>query len=188
MIMKMTPQWPTMFGSGKFEVDGLVEHIFTNYDLHDLDAEVDGCNIFDDDSDVMHAFKELVYDHFNSYLKETINKEISDWNNHEMKGWITGHGKDYSMTIHNHSGAHLSAVFYVMAEDQNSGGDIVFSDPRSNANRGYDSEFEPMFERFKHTPQTGDYLIFPSFTYHHVNPYYSSLRIAIPIDLYLHSG
>ena len=184
--MKMIPQWPTMIGSGKFEVDGLVEHILTKYDLNNLKSEVDGCNIFEDRSDVMQKFESMVYSRFDSYLKETLGKQISDYTNYEMKAWITGHGKDYSMFIHNHAGAQLSGVFYVLAEDQNAGGDIVFSDPRANSNRGYDDWFHPMFARLHHTPQTGDYMIFPSFVYHHVNPYYSTLRICIPVDLFLY--
>lgn len=184
--MKMTTGWPTMIGEGKFEIDGLVEHVLTSYDLNNPPGEVDGCNIFDDNSPEMNKFKDMVYSSFDRYLYASTGKHIQDYRSHEMKGWITGHGKDYSMTIHNHSGAHLSAVFYVMAEDQDAGGDIVFTDPRSNANRGYDAWFDPMFSKIRHTPNTGDFLIFPSFTYHHVNPYYSALRICIPVDLYLY--
>ena len=180
--------WPTTIGSGKFNTEDLATHIFMNYDLSKDIGEIDNYNVFKDHSPIMQKFQNTVYESFNSYLKETIGKQISDWKHHEMKAWITGHGQDYSMTIHNHSGAHLSGVFYVMAEDQKSGGDIVFSDPRSNANRGYDEWFDLMFARKHHTPETGDYMIFPSFTYHHVNPYYSSLRICIPVDLYLYRG
>ena len=186
--MNFEKLWPTVVGSGKFYPTNLATHIFMNYDLQSPPSDVGGYNILEDNSTEMQNFKKVVYDCFNSYLKETVGKQISDWKHHEMKGWITGHGADYSMTIHNHSGAHLSGVFYVMAEDQKSGGDIVFSDPRSNANRGYDEWFDPMFKRFHHKPETGDYMIFPSFTYHHVNPYYSSLRICVPVDLYLYRG
>lgn len=186
--MEFKQLWPTTIGSGKFDVDGLVEHIFTNYNLAELKGEVDGGNIFKDNSDVMNKFKALVHNKFNDYLKNSIDKSIEDFQSFEMKAWITGHSEDYSMTIHNHSGAHLSGVFYILAEDQNSGGDIVFSDPRSNANRGYDDWFNPLFDRHGITPSTGDFMIFPSFTYHHVNPYYSTLRICVPVDLYLYRG
>ena len=187
--MKMIPQWPTMIGSGKFETSELAGHILTNYNLNNLKSEVEGCNIFeDDDSGIIQKFQNTAFECFNSYLKETLGKQISDWESYEMKAWITGHGKDYSMFIHNHAGAQLSGVFYILAEDQNAGGDIVFSDPRSNSNRGYDDWFHPLFERFHHTPQTGDYMIFPSFVYHHVNPYYSTLRICVPVDLFLYRG
>jgi hypothetical protein len=180
--------WPTIGGLGKFDSLELAQYILANYDLDNAHGNSGSYNLFDDNTSYMQDFKKTAYNAFDSYLKEIIGKEISDWNSYEMKGWITGHGADYSMTIHNHAGAHLSGVFYVMAEDQKAGGDIVLSDPRSNANRGYDEWFDPMFARKHHTPKTGDYMIFPSFTYHHVNPYYSDLRICIPVDLYLYRG
>ena len=180
--------WPTPVGFGTFESIEFAQYILTNYNMEKPPGDADGNDIFKDDTSYMRNFKKIAYNAFNDYLNETIGKNISDWHSFEMKGWITGHGKDYQMTIHNHSGAHLSGVFYIMAEDQNSGGDIVFSDPRSNANRGYDEWFDPMFKRYHHTPKTGEYMIFPSFTYHHVNPYYSNLRICVPVDLYLYRG
>ena len=183
--MKMDALWPTLFGSGKFEVDGLFEHLFTNYDLSSA-TEIDGNSIFTDKSDVMNQFKKVVYDKFDEYLINTINKSIKDYRSYEMKAWITGQGKYYSMSNHNHAGSQLSGVFYIMAEEQDAGGEIVFSDPRSNCNRGYDDWFFPLFEKYSHSPKTGDYMIFPSFAYHHVNPYLSNLRICIPVDLYLH--
>ena len=186
--MEFKNMWPTMIGSGKFDTDGLIEYIFANYDLNNMEGEVNGGNIFKDNSDEMNKFKDIVYNSFDSYLYASIGKHIKDYKAHEMKAWITGHGKDYNMTIHNHSGAHLSGVFYILAEDQNSGGDIVFSDPRTNANRGYDDWWNDVFDKKSVTPRTGDFMIFPSFTYHHVNPYYSSLRICVPVDLYLYRG
>lgn len=186
--MEFTNNWSTVIGQGKFDSLELTQYILMNYDVDNIKGDVEGYNIFEDESSYITHFKKIVYGKFDEYLKETIGRKISDWKYHEMKGWITGHGNDYSMTIHNHSGAHLSGVFYAMAEDQKSGGDIVFTDPRSNANRGYDDWFDPMFNRIHHTPKTGDFMIFPSFTYHHVNPYYSKLRICIPVDLYLYRG
>lgn len=186
--MEIKSLWPTPVGIGNFNSVELSQYILTNYDLNNVKGEVEGYDIFEDNTSYISNFKKLAYNKFDKYLQETLGKKISDWKSYKMKGWITGHGKDYSMTIHNHSGAHLSGVFYVMAEDKNSGGDIVFSDPRSNANRGYDEEFESMFEKYRHIPKTGEYLIFPSFTYHHVNPYYSKLRICVPVDLYLHGN
>jgi|TARA_B110000977_G_scaffold30323_1_gene39799 hypothetical protein len=186
--MDILNMWPTHVGKGKFDTTGLVEHVFTSYDMHNPPSDIANANILDDGSEAMTNFRGIIYDKFNDYLTSVIGKRIEDFSNYEMKGWITGHGKDYQMTIHNHSGAHLSAVFYVLAEDQENGGDIVFSDPRTNANRGYDDWFNPLFDRKSVTPKSGDFMIFPSFTYHHVNPYYSSLRICVPVDLYLYRG
>jgi len=187
-IMEYKNLWPTIVGKGTFDSSDLVNYILTNMDMNNLQGELNGYNIFENDSEPLKNFRELAMKSFDEYLMSTVNKQIKDWGGHEIKGWITGHCDDYNMTIHNHSGAQLSAVFYVMAEDKNSGGDIVFTDPRANANRGYDDWFNPMFSQYKHTPGTGDYMIFPSFTYHHVNPYFSRMRICIPVDLYLYRG
>jgi hypothetical protein len=184
--MKITPMWSTPIGFGNFDSIELAQHILTNYNLDNPPSEARDENLFDNSSSYITNFRKIVYNAFDEYLQDTVGRKISDWNSYTLKGWITGHGKDYQMTIHNHSGAQLSGVFYIMAEDEKSGGDIVFSDPRSNSNRGYDEWFECMFERYTHSPKSGEYLIFPSFTYHHVNPYYSKLRIAVPVDLYLH--
>jgi len=180
--------WPTTILKGKFDTDGMVDYILTNYDINNLHSETSGYNMFDTDHETLNKFKDMCYGHFDDYLTKTLDKKISDWGSYTMKAWLTGHGKDYNMTIHNHSGAHLSAVYYVLAEQENAGGAIVFSDPRTNANRGFDDKWGVMFEQFKHMPKTGDFMIFPSFTYHHVNPYLSSLRMCIPVDLFLHRG
>ena len=186
--MEMKPLWPTHVGFDTFDTTDIATYILTNYDINNPPSEARDENLFDDNSLELVNFKKQVYETFDKYLQNTIGKKISDYDNYIMKGWITGHDYEYQMTIHNHSGAHLSGVFYVMAEDQKSGGDIVFSDPRVNSNRGYDDWFDPLFSRVKHKPKTGESIVFPSFTYHHVNPYYSNLRICVPVDLYLHRG
>lgn len=183
--MELNSLWPTIIGSGKFEIDGLLEHLFTSYDIHSFTKQ-NGETLFNDKSRVMKKFKELVYKKFDEYLMSTIGKSIKDYGSYEMRAWVTGGGQNYRMTSHNHSGSQLSAVFYIMSEEENSGGEIVFTDPRLNSNRGYDDWFHPMFSNHVHSPKTGDYMIFPSFLYHHVNQYYSNVRICVPVDLYLH--
>ena len=49
--MEFKEMWPTKIGSGKFDTDGLIEYIFTNYDLNNMEGEVNGGNIFKDNSD-----------------------------------------------------------------------------------------------------------------------------------------
>lgn len=184
--MEIKNLWPTHVGFDTFENTDIATYILTNYDMNNPQSAPSNESFFDDNSPVIDNFKKQVYEKFNKYLKDTIGKEISDYKSYSMKGWITGYDYNYQMTIHNHAGSQLSGVFYVLAEDQGAGGDIVFSDPRVNSNRGYDDWFHPLFNRLTHKPKTGECIIFPSFTYHHVNPYYSNLRIAIPVDLYLH--
>lgn len=184
--MELDYAWPTAIGKGKFDSLELSQYLLMNYDLSNPKSEADGYNIFEDGTSYISNFKEVALKAFNDYLQKTIRKNISDYGGYELKGWITGHGAPYNMSLHNHFGAHLSAVFYVLSEDKTGGGEIVFTDPRFNANRGYDMWFKDMFRDKVILPETGDYLIFPSFLYHYVLPYYSSLRIAVPVDLYLY--
>ena len=86
------------------------------------------------------------------------------------------------MPKHNHSGSHLSAVFYLLCEEKN-GGNIVLHDPRTNANRGYVDDFQSMFDKVRFTPSSGDVLIFPSFLYHNVETFNGKMRLAMPVDL-----
>jgi len=167
----------------KITVDEIVETIFLEYDLSK--PPDDKYNIFE--GDCKPAIKELekiAYDRFRNYVDKAYGIDTDRYSS-AMKAWITGHGEQYSMAIHNHSGSWFSAVYYALAEEQGRGGAISFHDPRTNANRGYDSNFAPHFAAEKIQPETGDLVIFPSFLYHHVDPYFSKFRIAIPIDLYL---
>jgi len=185
--MEYKDLWPTTFGIGKFECPEMLDYIMTNYDLNDMSSiiESNGFNMFDTEHPAIDKFKKMCTDNFDEYLQRNLGRPLSDWSGVQLKSWVAGHGKDYNMTIHNHSGATLSAVYYLLAEEKDFGGECIFADPRMNANRGYDTKFKPMFERFTHLPATGDYLIFPSFAYHHVNPYTSALRFCLPVDLFV---
>jgi hypothetical protein len=90
------------------------------------------------------------------------------------------------MINHNHSGAQLSAVFYLLNDNINAGGEIVFHDPRTNANRGYNSDvWGCLFEPMRLKPESNTFFVFPSFLYHQVTEFTGKLRIAIPVDLYV---
>jgi hypothetical protein len=130
--------------------------------------------------------REIAKEKFSEYLKIVYGL---DFNNYKfnMKAWLAGSRGGYSMETHNHAGSPFIAVFYIMSECQDHGGEIVLTDPRTNANRGYTLEFQPQFSPTIHTPATGDVLIFPGFLYHHVRQYTSTLRIAIPVDLFLYT-
>jgi hypothetical protein len=186
----MNHLWPTklLYESIKDSslLDSVVQEIFSKYDMNNPPSDYYG-GLFDDCGPAMLQFKkQVVIPTFEKYLKEAHNSTLADYKEYNFKSWITGTGKGYNMIYHNHSGAAFSAVFYLLAEDTRSGGDIVFSDPRHNANRGYAGALTKEFENVFHTPATGDIVVFPSFLYHYVNPYYSNLRIAMPVDLFLY--
>lgn len=161
-------------------------YLFQNENSFSASEEFGETDILNDGSEVLDRFKnQIVLPAFDNYLQQTIGKSISDWGDHRLKGWLTRVNKDYSLAYHNHSGAQVSAVFYLMAEELQSGGTIVFTDPRQNANRGYDDKFSQMFKHAVIQPKSGDFVVFPSFLYHYVTTYQSCLRIAMPIDLFL---
>lgn len=169
--------------------DRLLTTIFSEYDLSNPPSDFGSLNILNSKSEAVEEFKhQVIYPAFDEFLNESLGKKIQDWNSHNMHGWITGTGKDYSLNHHNHRGAQLSAVFYLLCEEQNHGGIISFTDPRMNANRGYDEPFFEWFEPKIIVPRSGDIVVFPSFLYHFVTTYQSNIRIAVPVDLFLRTN
>lgn len=169
--------------------ENVINRIFTDYDLSKPPSDFGSVNIIMNESCEFQQFRnDVVYPAFNEFLQNTIGKTINQWGGHRLHGWLTGSGYDYSLGYHNHRGAQLSAVFYLLCEDRDSGGVITFTDPRQNANRGYDESFLPWFNDLRFTPKSGDIVVFPSFLYHFVSTYQGSMRLAIPIDLFLHTN
>ncbi len=175
--------WATPLEHSKFEIDGLADHILSSYDLSAPPSDFN-YNIFNDKSKPLNALKEVALANFKKYVNRNFGVDIDRYDC-LLKGWITGHGESYKMASHNHSGAAFSSVYYVLAEEDDKGGELHLMDSRANANRGYDSNFQHHFKPFSIQPETNDFVIFPSFVYHHVSEYHSRFRLAIPIDLYL---
>ena len=161
------------------DLSDTVNYLLTEYgDANKKSANVSGDNIFDDPK--LEKFKEEhVLPRFRQFCSSYLDLQAKDY---DVRGWLTGYGTNYAMPKHNHSGSHVSAVFYLLCED-NHGGDIILHDPRTNANRGYTPEFNSMFEPVRFTPQTGDVLMFPSFLYHNVETFKGKIRLAMPVDL-----
>ena len=159
--------------------DTITQHILTNYgDSNKISANVSGDNILDDPK--LGELKRFIVSSFENYLNRyDISLKNKDY---DLRAWITGYGTNYAMPKHNHSGSHLSAVFYLLCEEKN-GGNIVLHDPRTNANRGYVDDFQSMFDKVRFTPSSGDVLIFPSFLYHNVETFNGKMRLAMPVDL-----
>ena len=118
---------------------------------------------------------------FKKYLTDVLDIPWSMYAGHKLNSWVNRYDEKTEMEYHSHHGDHLSAVFYLKAD----GGDIVFHDPRFFAARGYDEAFRPCFAPIKHTPKTGDLVIFPSFLYHTVRAS-DKFRISVPVDLTLY--
>jgi hypothetical protein len=146
-------------------------------------------DILNDESIEVQNFKNnIVYPAFDNYLKSTLGKSISDWGAYKFKSWLIKGSNSYNVNYHNHSGSQITSVFYILVDELGSGGNVTFTDPRQNSNRGYDSSFLPWFDPLTIIPKTGDYVIFPSFLYHFVSTYGGDIRIAIAVDLFLYNG
>ena len=184
--------WPTPFLKTKVEEEtktNLVNYLLTKYDFFNASGELSNVNVLDDESDLIQDFNQkIALPMFNNFLKESLGKDISCWKDFRLKGWLTGTGKNYTSILHNHKGASLSAVFYILCEEMDVGGEIFFTDPRQNSNRGYDNQFSSWFEPLSFIPQSGDVVIFPSFLYHYVATYRGNIRIAMPVDLFLYTN
>lgn len=181
--------WSTPFQQTKIDdsiCDKMVQTLLQEYDLFNAPSDFGSINVLDNPNDVITEFKEtVVYPAFDSFLKKTLDRSIEDWKGHKIHGWIAGYNNNYSLTHHNHRGSQLSAVFYLMCDFQDKGGAIVFTDPRQNANRGYDTTFQKWFKPLEIKPQSGDIVVFPSYLYHYVETYGGNIRLAMPVDLFL---
>jgi hypothetical protein len=159
--------------------DILENHIYKpSYDLQNLDLINDGGELFE-------QFKKSVIEPiFDQYLQKVFNIKLDQCHDSFFKSWLAGPNSGYSIGAHNHSGASVSAVFYLLCEEQNQGGELVLMDPRMNANRGYPTPMKTPFQDQWYSPKTGEVAVFPSFLYHHAMLFRGKLRIAMPVDFF----
>jgi hypothetical protein len=185
---KFIDAWPSPILTGEVEnkqiIDDVIQHILENYNLERPPGEINDQNIFEDQS--FNDFKnQIVIPAFDHWLKTHIKKEITEFKSYKMRAWITGAHAGYSMTTHNHSGAHLSAVFYLINDAPDAGGEIVLFDPRFNANRSYEADWREFFAPMKLKTPSYTFAVFPSFVYHQVTNFSGTMRLAIPVDIFL---
>lgn len=180
--------WPTPVLLHKLPA-GATDDIATEFmmtDKLDLHAgEKTGADRMANPTPTIAKFRdEHIVPSFEKYMNEVFNDTLTNYEL-RMKGWLTGSGINYGMPPHGHSGSQLTAVFYVLAEEDHAGGEIGLIDPRGNACRGYEGVMREQFFNYQHLPKTGDVLIMPSFLYHYVVIYHARLRLAFPVDLFL---
>ena len=121
---------------------------------------------------------QIVVPAFDSYLAG-----IGVEGDYRVKSWITGYSAYYDIAVHNHSGSHYTSIFYLYCSDVDRGGELIMLDPRTNANRGYLTK-QAQFKPTAYQPQTGEYIMFPSYMYHYTTTFTGSLRLALVVDLF----
>jgi len=180
--------WPTEIYLGEIDgdiLDQTCQTIFTELNLDKPASDFQGFDILEDGSEQFQKFRDtVVWPAFTRYLKEA-GIDIIEFPDRKLRSWIAGVYNGYVIPAHNHSGASVSAVFYLLCEEQDRGGELVLLDSRVNANRGYKDQFKSWFENKIYLPKSGEYLMFPSYVYHHTLPFTGKIRLAMPVDLFL---
>ncbi len=181
--------WPTPVYLGKIEdttlLEQMLQSMFLSVDLDSPASDFQDFDILKDGPKEFLQFREkVVYPAFTDYMK-TLGYDINEFEDVNIRSWITGIRNGYMIPIHNHSGASFSAVFYLLCENNKDGGELIMMDPRTNANRGYKDPFKEMFASESYLPKSGEFVIFPSYLYHHTLPFTGNMRIAMPVDLFL---
>lgn len=181
--------YPTAVMKGKFDesiVAPVAEELLTKLDFKsggDLSDE----NLLDPVHN-LPVLSDFFYTHglpkFKEYTEQCYNYTL-DPNAFKFKAWGINGADQYSLGFHNHSGSQLSAVFYILVDDAKKyGGKFKFHDPRFNANRGLLDEFKVQHQDFEVVPETGGFIIFPSYLYHSVTTFYGRIRLLIPVDMF----
>ncbi len=180
--------WPTNIFIGDIEntiLEKICQAIFEEVNLNDLPNNPEKFNILEEGSTIFQQFTdEVIWPAFGNYLKN-YNINITDFPQRKLQGWITEVYSGYNMTVHNHNGSAFSAVFYLLCDSNGKGGELLLQDSRINANRGYKSQFKSWFENKVYKPKSGEFIIFPSHVYHQTTPFSGSIRLAMPVDLFL---
>jgi hypothetical protein len=143
-------------------------------------------NLFGKNNNIINNFRDsVIVPDLDNYLRNTINRPLSDFKNYEISAWISKHTDGEFVSRHNHWDGQISAIYYIMIDETDKEGTLWLQDPRPNANRGYGPQFEEWFTTLKYQPQVGEYIFFPSFVYHYVCAIKSSIRLAIAVDIKL---
>jgi hypothetical protein len=166
-------------------LNAAVDEILTTVDLSFPPSDFQGYDVLEEGGPALRQFKkDVVEPLFDKYLKEVYGFSLHD-TEYNLRSWMTGTGHSYMIPVHNHSGAAVSAVFYLLCEEEDKGGELFLIDPRSNANRGYLNRMKEPFAPKTFAPKSGEALIFPSYLYHQTLTFQGNLRLAMPVDLYV---
>lgn len=166
-------------------VNKVAETIMTDFNLQTPPSDWDDYDVLRDGGEVLQDFQKLVVEPmFEKYLQEVFGLDLSVCKGHHFRSWLTGPHAGYSIRPHNHSWSCISAVFYLLCDEKDAGGELILMDPRVNANRGYQEPMKFYFAEQKLLPSTYDAIMFPSFMYHYTLPFKGTLRLAMAVDFF----
>ena len=169
--------WPTKISKFKWNDEYCLGNVVNDVILKFPDG------VGDDEKPDIDEYPELEPAHqfittcVDEFLKEHFPKQATfsfNWWVHVYKQGATHH-------IHNHLGSQFTGILYLATPPV--GGELVLHDPRGNANRGYNTNLNHMFDPVVLQPEAGDLFIFPSFVWHNVETV-KDLRICMPFDVW----
>lgn len=176
------PLWPTIVINNNINnsdaIESAFQYIMANFDHNSMPSNSSGKSLADKEY-LCKETKPVI--NFIRGQVEYYLKNIWDYNGeYNLKVHATDHEQ---IVVHNHSGAQLSGVFYLMVPQ----GDLVMYDPRYNANRGYPTSVrDKEFPVKRYAVTEGDCIVFPSFLWHESTRNASGLpRIIMPFDVWL---
>jgi hypothetical protein len=165
-------------------VSSAIQEILSSCDLLCPPSDFQKFDILRDNKNLLEFKQQVVIPIFAKYFKNVFNLDINTVK-YKIRSWIAGTTSGYMIPAHNHSGAVVSAVFYLLCDEQNRGGELYMMDPRINANRGYTQPLKKMFDQEMYTPKSAEVVVFPSFMYHYTLPFTGKMRLAMPVDFFL---
>lgn len=124
---------------------------------------------------VMSAFKQIINQVTVGVNRAGVTRGEVNW---KINGWANINRKGNANATHIHPGAYWSAVYYVMAGDDEQGGAFQAFDPRGGLPLMYAPTLRIGLEGYMnagnsetHRPREGQCLLFPSWLPHAVTPY-----------------
>jgi hypothetical protein len=180
-----------MFGSFSQDIIAPVaEELLANVDFSS-GGDVSDFSLLSKNHDLpllKNFFEQHGLEKFKEYIKKVFDHELNV-DDCIFKAWAANGAGKYSLGFHNHSGSQLSAVFYLMVENsQKFGGKFRFHDPRFNANRGMVEPYKFKHNDVEFLPSTGDFIIFPSYLYHSITTFHGSIRLILPVDMFVNAA
>ena len=139
---------------------------FTRVNTHDRDGSSSQTVLNED----FHFLHDPILEHVHKFVHDELgmHKRHDIYINHS---WVMKHGREDSSGMHWHPNSIVSGVLYLQCDEDS--GQILFHREKNMFANTLDFEFEPNMmntQFFGHLPVDGDILIFPSTTYHSVDP------------------
>jgi hypothetical protein len=123
----------------------------------------------------------LAHEFIDNSIKSYLESDFPKQKSFSFNWWVHVYRQGATHHIHNHLGSQFTGILYLATPPV--GGELVLHDPRGNANRGYNSNLNHIFEPVVLKPQAGDLFIFPSFVWHNVETV-KDMRICMPFDVW----